>query len=395
MLRRKRRTVLTGLTMFGGFTLAAFFIGWSDGTYSYIIDMFTRNQLGHIQIHKKGYLDQPSLYKTIDDYDLIIGKLRQLPDVESFSPRLYSAGLVSVGDKTAGAQIIGIDPVQEQEATRFNKKIIEGAPFSEEPSHQVLLGKGLAEILLAGIGEEIVIVSQAADGSIANDLYTITGIVESGDEISDRMAFYLHLKDAQELLVLDERIHEVAVIVNKLAKVRKITELIRQDLDDPALDVDPWQEFARSFYIAMKVDQRAMWISLLVVMLIVAVGVLNTVLMSVLERRREYGLLKAIGTKPIQIIWLVLAEINIIAILSIMVGIGVGTLLNYLLSIHGMTFPEPFTYGGVEFSKMYTEVNARSLYIPGLTVILSATIVSLFPALKAARTLPAKAMRIH
>lgn len=395
MLRRKRRTILTGLTMFGGFTLAAFFIGWSDGTYTYIIDMFTRNQLGHIQIHKQGYLDQPSLYKTIDAYDLLGEKIQQLPDIVAFSPRLYSAGLASAGDKSAGVQIIGIDPEREQEATRFNKKIIEGAPFSKDPSHQVLLGKGLMEILHAKLGEEIVIVSQAADGSIANDLYIITGIVESGDEFSDRMAFYLHLKDAQELLVLNDRIHEVAVIVNNLSKVKRVTEQIRQQLDDPTLDVDPWQDFARSFYMAMKADQRGMWISLLVVMLIVAVGVLNTVLMSVLERRREYGLLKAIGTKPSQILWLVVVEINIIAILSIILGIGISTLINYLLSIYGITFPEPFTYGGVEFSTMYTEVNARSLYIPGITVILSATIVSLFPALKAARTMPAKAMRIH
>jgi putative ABC transport system permease protein len=143
----------------------------------------------------------------------------------------------------------------------------------------------------------------------------------------------------------------------------------------------------------MRADQQGMWISLLVIVLIVAVGVLNTVLMSVLERRREYGVLKAIGTRPARLFGLVLSEINLIAFASVIIGAGLSVLINYLLSIQGITLPEPFTYGGVEFTKMYSEVNARSLYIPALTVMLSALLVAVFPSLKAARIEPARAMR--
>ena len=128
-LRQRRRSVLTALTMFGGFVLAAISIGWSDGSYSYIIEMFTRNRLGHIQVHKKGYLDRPSLYKTIDGYRLAGSKIQGLKGVEAWAPRLYSAGLVSVKEKSATVQVIGIDPDLEQEATRFNKKITQGTYF--------------------------------------------------------------------------------------------------------------------------------------------------------------------------------------------------------------------------------------------------------------------------
>ncbi len=394
-LRQKRRTILTALTMFGGFTLAAVSIGWSDGTYSNIIEMFTRNRLGHIQIHKKGYLDRPSIYKTIDNYRQVGQTLDSIKAVEAWSPRLYSAGLASVGDKTAGVQIIGVDPEKEEAATHFNRKITIGKMFSAAPSHQVILGKTLAKILNAKIGDEVVIVSQAADGSIANDLYQLIGLLESGNEMSDRMAFYLHLKDAQELLVLQNRVHEIVVIAHHLDQVAPLTRTIRQRLNNPQLDVQPWQEFAKSFYQAMKADQQGMWIMLFVIVLVVAVGVLNTVLMSVLERRREYGLLRSIGTKPGQIITLVLTEINIIALASIIIGIVLSVIVNYLLSINGVTLPQPFTYGGVEFRKMYSEVTARSIYIPAITVFLSATLISIFPAFKAARTEPAKAMRMH
>jgi len=404
IFRQKRRTVLTALSMFGGFVLAAFFIGWSDGMYNNIIDMFTRNRMGHIQIHEKDYLDRPTLYKTVDNFPELEKLLKETEDVESWAPRLYSAGLASVGEKTAGVRIIGIDPVLENQTTKFREKIVEGHMFSQGPPEspgsgesmgEVILGKGLAKILKAAPEDEVVIVSQAADGSIANDAYKIAGILDSGDEIADRMSFYLPLASAQELLVLEGRIHEIAVTVHHLDDVASVNRELERKLSGTKLAVETWQEFAKSFYVAMKADQEGMWIMLVIIVLVVAIGVLNTVLMSVMERRREYGVLKAVGTKPSQIVKMVLMEVNILGILCVLAGIVVGLGINYLASTHGYTLPEPMTYGGMKFQHLQGEINARSFYIPAITVIISATLVSLFPAFKAARTEPAKAMRTH
>jgi len=393
--RQKRRTILTGLSMLAGYFLAVVFIGWSDGSYNHIIRAFTGNQLGHIQIHRKTYLDRPSLYKTIDDISRMSEILQQIKGVQSWAPRLFSAGLAAVGEKSAGVQIIGVDPEKETATTHFDKKIIEGHNFSPAPSHEAIIGKGLAEIFDAEINDEIVIISQAADGSIANDLYPIIGISSSGNDISDRMSFYLHLRDAQDLLVLNGRVHEIAVTVDKLSHVSEITKLISKRLNNPELEVEPWQVFAKSFYQAMQADKQGMWIMLVIIVVIVAVGVLNTVLMSVLERRREYGLLKAVGTKPRQIIKLVLLEVTILAIFSILLGAVLGFGTNSFLSTHGIRFGEGFTYGGVEFDTMYSEINIRSLIIPAVTVLLCSTLVSFYPSIKAAKTEPAKTMRMH
>jgi putative ABC transport system permease protein len=401
IFRQKRRTVLTALSMFGGFVLAAFFIGWSDGMYSKIIDTFTRNQTGQIQIHEKDYLDRPSLYKTIDNPDELGKVLKETKDVDAWAPRLYSAGLASVGEKTAGIRIIGIDPILEDRTTNFRQKIIEGNMFSQNPSasgdaiREVIVGKGLTKILKASLGNEIVIVSQAADGSIANDAFKIVGILDSGDEISDRMSFYLPLASTQELLAMEGRVHEIAVTVRDLDEVVSISSVLKQKVDLSKLSVSTWQEFAKSFYIAMKADQEGMWVMLVIIVMVVAVGVLNTVLMSVLERRREYGVLKAVGTRPSRIIKMVLLEVNILGILCIIAGIVVGLGINYLASTYGYTLPDPMTYGGMKFQHLQGEINARSFYIPAITVIISATLVSLFPAFKAAHTDPAKAMRTH
>jgi len=395
IFRQKRRTLLTVLSMFGGMVMAVVFIGWADGSYNNIIDNFTRYNFGHIQIHKEDYLDRPSLYKTIDDYSSIEKILRNNPHIDSWAPRLYSVGLVSVREKSSGARIIGIDTEKENQTTAFNKKITAGKGFSDESACEVIIGKGLAKILGAGVDDSIVIVSQAADGSIANDRYTIVGIVDTGNEIADRSSFYLPLESAQELLVLYGRVHEVAITAKNLHNVLPVTNQLQDSLADSKLTVASWQEFASSFYMAMKADMEGLWISIFIIVLIVSVGVFNTVLMSVLERVREYGVLKAVGTKPGQIIKLVLAEVNIMAFFSILLGIIVGYIFNYLLSTHGITLAEGFSYGGMEFKVMKAEINARSFYIPALTVLLSSFIIGLFPSLKAAHTDPAKSMRFH
>lgn len=393
IFRQKRRTILTALAMIVGFMLSSVFIGWSDGIYSDIIDTFTRNRIGHIQVHREGYLDRPSLYKNITDYETIGKKIQNTDGVEAWTPRLYAAGLGSVGENSTAVRVVGIDVRRETNATEFSQKVIEGRPFQEIALNEAVIGTGLKKILKAKIGSDFVLFSQAADGSIANDLYKIVGIAESGDDITDRMTCYLNLTAAQELFVLDGCIHEFVVIVSNINNVHKVTDEIIASVNDSTLVVSPWQEIAKSFYNAMQVDKQGDAFGRLVIILIVAMGVLNTVLMSVMERTREYGLMRAVGTKPFQIFWLVLCEVVIIAIISIIIGAIIGTIVNYILSIYGIKITEGFTYGGMKFDKLHAEVNVRSLIIPTFTVMFSALLFSLYPAIKAARILPAKAMR--
>jgi ABC-type lipoprotein release transport system permease subunit len=394
IFRQKRRTLLTTLTMFGGFVLCSFSIAFMDGSYNNVINMFTRNQLGHIQIHHYEYTDRPALYRTIDNYEEIGRELDGHERVEAWAPRVFTAGLASVGTKSAGVRIVGVDPARETAATRFDKKITTGAGFYDEAGYQALLGEGLATRLGADIGKEIVVVSQGADGSIANELYTISGLIDSGNEMDDQMTLYLRLADAQELLVLEGRVHEIVIVANSVRGLHRLSDSIAASVNRQELTVEPWQEFAKSFYDAMKADQKGNWISLVVITILVAIGVLNTVLMTVLERTREYGLMRAIGTRPRQVFGLVIIEVFEMSLLSVGIGLIVAYAVNYTFSIVGIPIP-PVEYGGVTFSVMNTEINIRSFAIPLICVVLSAVFISVFPALKAARTQPAAAMRYH
>ena len=145
IFRQKRRTILTSLAMIVGFTLSSVFIGWSDGAYGNIIAMFTRNRIGHIQVHREGYLNKPSLYKTISDYSAVGEAIQTIAGVEAWTPRVFGAGLGSVDEKSTTVQIMGVDVARETETTRFDKKVIDGRVMGDTPSHDSCDWKGAGE----------------------------------------------------------------------------------------------------------------------------------------------------------------------------------------------------------------------------------------------------------
>jgi ABC-type lipoprotein release transport system permease subunit len=395
IFRQKRRSLLTFLTIFFGFVLSSLAIGITFGTFNGVVDSFTRTNLGHIQIHEKDYLDRPALYRTVDDVPRVSRLLGSLPEVEAWAPRCYAAGLASLGDKTSGVQVIGIDPERENGASRFNKKIKEGRVFRPDSSKEVILGAGLAKYLKARPGDEVVIVSQAADGSIANDAYRVVGLLDSGNPESDRIAFYLPLKTAQELFVLDGRAHQIIVVARRLDQVDALAGRITTGLQSSGLSVQTWKEFARSFYEAMMRDRRNHQIMTYIILMIVAIGVLNTILMAVLERRREYGILKAVGTKPRHIFALILLEANFLALLAVAAGSALSLALNGYLAVHGIQYAQDVTFAGMQLSRVYSAVNIEAFAIPALTILVFTSLVALFPALKASRLDPARTMRMY
>jgi len=471
IFRQKRRSLLTALAMVGGFVLASISIGVAEGSYDQIIDGFTRVNLGHIQIHSKGYLDQPSLYNNIPNYNKIGEILSQYDEIFAWSYRVNSGGLAFVDEKTSGVMIMGINPEMENRATLFENRISEGKNLSPTAQKEVLIGKGLAKILKASLGDSLIVVSQGADGSIANDIYIIEGIITTQNDALDRIALYMHIHDAQELLVLGSKIHEVVIVLNDIEKAIDFSNTLNQELnplnkkgleviledvnniqgfstkefassfyntyhskdltafeiDDsleklqqlfssktkdsqinsrisdtlqyyierPKLEVEPWQEFAKSFYQAMQADKQGNYYVQFIIMVIVAVGVLNTVLMSVLERTREYGLLKAIGTKPRQIFLLIVTETAMLSIFSIIAGTIISFGLNQYLSQNGISLGTSFDVGGFSIDKFISQVSFIVFLIPGIIVLVSAVFVSIFPAIRASRTNPAKTMRMH
>ncbi len=366
-----------------------------DGTFGNLIDLFAKSWTGHLQIHYKDYLENPTLYKTIDNYNTLLNKIDKNRYIMGSSGRIYSGGIASLNDKSRGVRIIAFNPIREKKTSGFEKKIIEGRYFSEKGEKELLIGKGLKQLLKAKLGDNIIIISQGADGSIANDMYKVVGIVDSGNEDMDRASFYLRLKDAQELLYLKGKVHEIAITLKDIKYTKKVSKYISGIIDTKALSLEDWKIFAKSFYTLVMAKQKGNNIGLLIIFFIVGIGILNVILMSILERTREYGVLKALGTRPLTLFKMILAEAYFIGLSGVLTGSLFGYLLNKYMSVHGIRYPQPVELGGVVLYQITSTVNIRTIFIPIIVVLLEIFLFGFYPAFKAAKTDPVKSLRFH
>jgi ABC-type lipoprotein release transport system permease subunit len=376
--------------MAGAFVLFSISIGITEGSYSRLIELYTHARTGHIQIHAKGYLDQPSIYRTIKDYREIEEQLISVPGIVSFTDRIYAPALGFKGSRTTGITINGIDPLREFMTTSIKEKIIKGRYLSREPLNEVMITSELAKILHVDIGEEIALIGQAADGSIANDLFSVTGIIKG----KERDILYMHIDKAREFLSLGDQIHEIVIMLDTYKRSGQIADYIRRRLNDNAqIKVSTWYEVEKDFYRAMKMDKQGNWITLTVLMIIVAIGVLNSVLMTLLERTKEFGVMRAIGTSPVQIFFIIIFEMAFLTTMSIVLGIGLSLVANNILSRHGITLPTPIELEGLHFESYVSQVSIETVLYPCLIVFVVSIVVSAFPALRAARITPVRALR--
>ncbi|MEW6517631.1 MAG: ABC transporter permease [candidate division FCPU426 bacterium] len=393
VFRQRRRSLLTGLTMAGGFALLSLSVGVSDGTYDTAIKAFTSAATGHVQIHARGYLEKPTLFTSFENAEAVGRRAASVRGVRSWAPRVYSGALAFIGKKTTVARLVGVDPVREAQTTRLSGRVSQGKFLSSGAAKEVMIGAGLAELLKAGVGDDLVLITQAADGSVANDLFRIVAVLKGGSMLAGDSECYLPLAAAQEFLAMQGRVHELAVVLDDFSRSRQAAREIAKALDDPALEVDPWEVVAQEFYRAMIADKEGMWITLLIIVLIVAIGVLNTVLMSVLERTREYGVMKALGTRPARMFALILLETGWLALLSCAVGGLAGLAANLYLANHGIPYPAGMDMGGVVVDTMYGSLRARGFLISGLVTFGTAVLVAMIPAARVVRLRPVEAIR--
>lgn len=391
IFRQKRRSLFTILTMMGSFVLCSMAIGLVYGTYGKVINTFTKGHAGHMQIHAKSFLERPSLFKNFRDTDQLDKALSEDKRVIGFSPRVMSSVLISSGEKTTGGRLIGINPETEAKTTTIHQKVFEGAFLQNETTNNIVLGHALAKILDAKVGTSLVLMTQGADGSMSNDSFTVIGILsEESDSMEGRNA-YVEIQVARDFLVLGSRTHEYVVSFSNYDEAYEISDEYQAKFKD--LEVSPWQEIESEFYKAMKADQTGIWINLGILIFIVSIGVLNTVLMTILERTREFGILKAIGTRPKDIFIMVVLETAVLSLVSVFIGVFIASFINYRLSLIGIPYPMPIEIGGMALHHLYSELNFFNLWVPALVVTLSSVGISIFPAIRASQIVPVKAIR--
>ncbi len=391
IFRQKQRTIITVLSMLFGYALLSVSLSVGEGSYNVIIRQFTDNNTGHIQIHHQDYLNKPSINRDIKKPEDIYNQINQTFPKARISSRIKGSALAYGKKRVLPVPVVGIQPNAENQVTQLAKKVKEGHYFPNSSNQELapaLVGKKLAGQLQLGIGDELVLISSGADGSIANDVYQVSGIVGSEESMAGNQV-YLNLQDARNFFSMPSSVHEIIIALTDYTQARQGAVLLQNATDTlKNLAVDPWQSVEKDFYRSMEADKQGNNVTMLIIMFMVGVSVLNTVLMSVFERMREYGLLRAIGVKPNRIISLVLLESSILSALGCIGGFFLALPVNYWFQEVGVPLTPPFELGGMLFDRITGEISLYTMLFPSALVFTTAVLVSLLPALRAARVSP-------
>lgn len=393
--RNQYRSSLTISAVAIGLASLVFLKSFIDGADRQMVENYTSLLTGSIQIHKTGFQKNMGLEKSITEASSIFASLKNISGVRAAAPRVKDYALISSPESSAGILLYGIDPAAEKKLTTINQRLRRGRFLTKEDKDKIIIGKDLSDQLKTDLGDKVVLMSQGADGSLAASAYEICGILDAGAEDIDKNLALITIEAARELLVLDGKVSEIAIAANSLNDIDEISRSIKAKIDTNKYEVLTWKEISPMTYQWIQFDQVFTGLILFIVLLVVAAGILNTILMSVLERTREFGIMLALGTKPQQVTSMVAAESMMLSGIGIIFGAALGSGLVILLGITGIDLSaissalNSFYIGSV----IYPRLNIADLCAYAGIVLLTSVLVSIFPAKKAAKLSPIEAIR--
>jgi ABC-type lipoprotein release transport system permease subunit len=419
----------SGLTLAGIGVSVAFMVwilGFMEGWMGTMVEGATAVETGQVQIHTRAFADNPRVYRSFSAPDSLLQIVARVDGVVSVSPRVKLNGLIGHEQKSQVGRILGVDPEMEARTTPVAEAVISGRWLARNPPaypapREVVLGSGMANQLRVGPGDELVVFVEASDGSMGNDLLQVVGIVRTSNTAVDRMTAYLHIEDARFLAALEGQVHELAIKTSRLLEAQNTAGRIAHALGaetrgvDPETDVGPgepdqagvsgeegddllvrpWQEILPSIYQMLVVSRQSNWLTYLLIYLVAAIGLVNTQRMSALERKREFGVLMAIGMRPRRMFRMILTESLVLGTLGGLLGTALGLGVTWYhatagLNLAAFTDKGEFTVMGVAFSgRLYAVLTPMGALQPILVMVLVAFLAGLWPAFKSARLDPA------
>jgi len=397
--RHRRRSLITAGAMAIAVALCMAVTAFTDGMGRKMFQVLVEQQLGHVQVHHPDYPSGRRMYDTVPDVAATLQALDGSTRVHDVAPQLDGYALIGGPEHTTGGQLLGVRPSREVAVTRVDEQIVQGRFLRDDGEYEIVLGVGLAQDLEVQIDSEVVVMTQAADGSLGNALFRVVGVFRSGNSALDHAGTMVRLADLQELLVLPDQAHRLTILGQE-SSGSALADL-KQDVQGvvpPGSQVETWDEASPEAARMVAMMDASSGIMLGLVFAVASFGVLNTMAMSVFERTRELGVLKALGLRPGKLVQMVVFESFLLAALAGALGLVLGGALDALVVYvgvdmstgdgQGMTFQgvtlDPVIRGHVE--------PGRVLMILGALLLVS-TAASLFPAWRAARLDPVDAIR--
>ena len=393
--RNKKRSLVIMVAIALGLTGGNFISATYMGLMNQTIEESIEKQLSHIQLHDPDFIADREIRNRIPDARLIADEIRSIPGVLSVAERTSLDGMAASPHLTAGVRITGIIPEREIETTRFNEQIVEGTYFTEEgrlPS--VVIGRELAEELQSNVGSRIVLTFQDTEGDLIHASFRVEGIFQATATAFEKGTVFIRSDDISEIIGNEQIFTEIALLLQQEDLLEDISETLRQQYPD--LTVRTWKELAPDLEFVVEITEKSLLMITAIILLGVAFGILNTILMSVLERTRELGMLMSLGMKRIQVFFMVILETVLLSLTGGVAGLTASFLLISFLQQRGMDLS---SIGGEAlrdfgFSPLiYPELDAIFYLKVAAMVVGFAILAAIYPARKATKLEPADAVR--
>jgi len=399
LMRYKRRTLLTASLVAVGVVFVLVFISVSGSFKNMMTGQITDSFLGHIQIHKKGYVASiDSLPLTLNmgpkAFEKVEKAINEIPEIEAYSPRIKFGGMFSNFVETTNVRLNGVYPEKEiKAAPLFSSRVIEGEKTIR--TGEILVPELLAKGMKVKVGDTVVIIATNRDGSVNGKQFRVGGILESVTGPGGRDG-YVHIDDAAEVLRMDTMaISEIAVRLKDFGKLHSVFGRLKGTLSSelnkqgkPAFEVHTWEKLSPFYNVAKMIDIMTFFIKLMLIA-IVLISIMNVMVTAVYERIREIGTIAAIGTPPGKIVAMFLIEGFSLGFFGAVVGGVLGVAVIFVLNVAKITF----NFGRQKGLLLSPSINLQDILVISIIVIIISVIASLSPAYKASRMNPIDALR--
>jgi len=390
--RNRRRTLVTVAATTLAFTVMIVYSSLVEGYLRSMERNILDLELGDVQIHAPDYEDDPSLYSSIQDPDALLRRF----DERGYhaTARLLGFGLGAAGDASAGVTLYGIDVARDSMVSRIDERIQSGAWLDPSRPNEVVVGHQLARTLEVKPGDELVLVSQAADGSMANDLFVVRGVLQVVSEGADRAGVFMTQEAFRRFFAFPTGAHEIILRRPPATTLDAFAADVRALA--PGERVQTWRELSPTLASMLDSARGVMMIVFLIVYVAIGILILNAMLMAVFERIREFGVLKAIGYAPSQVLGMIFGECAVQTALAIVVGGALAAPALWYLKNVGIDMGR---LGGMAIMGMVLDpvwrgvIEPRVFVGPLFTLLFIVAVAAVYPAAKAAWISPIRAIQ--
>ena len=394
IFRNKRRTIIASTAMGIGLAALIFVDAFWMGMEQNTIKTATSSFLGDAQIHREGFRGEREVSLIIRALDELTANLAEEPIVGHFTQRTLVPGMITSPANVSAINLVGVYPPTEKFLSKVDDAITEGAYFEGDNSRDMVIGTKLAEVLEVGLGHRVVVtVAQAKSGEISQEMFRISGIYHFADEEMNRGMVFVRIDKAQQMLAIGNGVHEIALKFTSLAYAQDSALPFWGAYSQHGNEALSWTEILPQLEAILKMSRTSKYIMGIVLFGVVVFGIVNTLFMSLYERMFEFGVLRAVGTRPLRMAQVILFEAGALAIVSIGLGATLGWLVTAIFVHRGIDYTGIEMMGVTMQELIHPIMAVRQFILYPIWIFVFTIIAGLYPARYVAKMTPVDAMR--